>query len=127
MSTENQQQKTIIFAEDDRDIARLVQFKLEREGFKVMYFPDGEGVVDAVSQTLPDIVILDIMMPVQDGISILKEIKGNPETAPIPVVVLSAKGHEKDVVKGLDLGASDYIAKPFAPSELIARVKRILS
>jgi len=127
MSTENRQQKTIVFAEDDRDIARLVRFKLEREEFKVTYFPDGEGVVDAISQTMPDIVLLDIMMPVQDGISILKEMKGNPETAPIPVVILSAKGQEKDVVKGLELGASDYIAKPFAPSELIARIKRILS
>jgi len=125
MSAENQ--KTVVYAEDDQDIARLVKFKLEREGFKIVYFPDGAGVVEAVSQVMPDIVLLDVMMPVQDGISILKDIKSNPKTANIPVIMLSAKGQEQDIVKGLDIGATDYVTKPFAPSELIARVKRILS
>lgn len=127
MDIEKQGQKIVILAEDDRTIARLIIFKLEKEGFKVIHFLNGEGVVDTVSKILPDIVILDVMMPIQDGISILKEIKANPKTKHIPVVILSAKGQEKDIIKGMEIGASDYISKPFSPSELIVRIKRILS
>ncbi|MHC1604500.1 MAG: response regulator transcription factor [Candidatus Methanofastidiosia archaeon] len=127
MNIENKNQKTIVFAEDDKDIARLVKFKLEREGLNVVHFPDGEGVVDAILQIHPDIVLLDVMMPVQDGISILREIRSNPETADIPVIMLSAKGQEQDIVKGLETGATDYLTKPFAPSELMARINRVLS
>lgn len=127
MDIEKQKQKIVILAEDDRTIARLIIFKLEKEGFKVIHFLNGEGVVDTVSKILPDIVILDVMMPIQDGISILKEIKANPKTKHIPVVILSAKGQEKDIIKGMEIGASDYISKPFSPSELIVRIKRILS
>lgn len=122
-----EKQKIVILAEDDRMIARLIIFKLEKEGFKVIHFLNGESVVDTVSKILPDIVILDVMMPIQDGISILKEIKANPKTKHIPVVILSAKGQEKDIIKGMEIGASDYISKPFSPSELIVRIKRILS
>lgn len=122
-----EKQKIVILAEDDRTIARLIIFKLEKEGFKVIHFLNGEGVVDTVSKILPDIVILDVMMPIQDGISILKEIKASPKTKHIPVVILSAKGQEKDIIKGMEIGASDYISKPFSPSELIVRIKRILS
>ena len=127
MDIEKQKQKIVILAEDDRTIARLIIFKLEKEGFRVIHFLNGEGVVDAVSKILPDIVILDVMMPIQDGISILKEIKANPKIKHIPVVILSAKGQEKDIIKGMEIGASDYISKPFSPSELIVRIKRILS
>ncbi|TFB09389.1 response regulator [Candidatus Atribacteria bacterium MT.SAG.1] len=122
-----EKQKIVILAEDDRTIARLIIFKLEKEGFKVIHFLNGESVVDTVSKILPDIVILDVMMPIQDGISILKEIKASPKTKHIPVVILSAKGQEKDIIKGMEIGASDYISKPFSPSELIVRIKRILS
>lgn len=122
-----EKQKLVILAEDDRTIARLIIFKLEKEGFKVIHFLNGESVVDTVSKILPDIVILDVMMPIQDGISILKEIKASPKTKHIPVVILSAKGQEKDIIKGMEIGASDYISKPFSPSELIVRIKRILS
>lgn len=127
MDIKKRKQKIVILAEDDKTIARLIIFKLEKEGFKIIHFLDGERVVDTVSKILPDIVILDIMMPIQDGISILKEIKINPKIKHIPVVILSAKGQEKDIIKGMEIGASDYISKPFSPSELIVRIKRILS
>lgn len=127
MDIEKRKQKIVILAEDDRTIARLIIFKLEKEGFKIIHFLNGESVVDTVSKILPDIVILDVMMPIQDGISILKEIKTNPKIKHIPVVILSAKGQEKDIIKGMEIGASDYISKPFSPSELIVRIKRILS
>jgi len=84
MSKDNKEQKTIIYAEDDQDIARLVKFKLEREGFKVIHFSDGEGVTEAILEMTPDLVLLDVMMPVRDGISLLTNIKANPNTASIP-------------------------------------------
>ncbi|MEA2086913.1 MAG: response regulator [Candidatus Caldatribacteriota bacterium] len=124
---EKQKQKIVIIAEDDKTIARLIIFKLEKEGFKIIHFSDGEGVVEKVVEVLPDVVILDVMMPIKDGISILKEIKGNPKTASVPVIILSARGQEKDVVKAMEIGASDYISKPFSPSELMVRVKRVIS
>lgn len=127
MSKDNKAQKTIIYAEDDLDIARLVKFKLEREGFKVIHFPDGGGVIEAIIEMVPDIVLLDVMMPLRDGISILKDIRANPKTASIPTIILSAKGQESDVVKGLEDGATDYLTKPFAPSELVARVNKVVS
>ncbi|MHC1609255.1 MAG: response regulator transcription factor [Candidatus Methanofastidiosia archaeon] len=126
MSKDNKEQKTIIYAEDDQDIARLVKFKLEREGFKVIHFSDGEGVTEAILEMTPDLVLLDVMMPVRDGISILKNIKANPKTASIPTIMLSAKGQEGDIVKGLEVGATDYLTKPFAPSELVARVNKVI-
>ncbi len=127
MSKGNKVQKTIIYAEDDLDIARLVKFKLEREEFKVTHFPDGEGVIEAIIETIPDIVLLDVMMPLRDGISILRDIRANPKTVSIPTIILSAKGQESDVVKGLGDGATDYLTKPFAPSELVARVNKAIS
>ena len=117
----------ILIVDDDAEIRTLIGQFLSKYGYEMTLACDGKEMFAALCEGAFDLIILDIMMPVQDGISILKEMKGNPETAPIPVVILSAKGQEKDVVKGLELGASDYIAKPFAPSELIARIKRILS
>jgi len=127
MDMEKQKQKIVIMAEDDKTIARLIIFKLEKEGFKVIHFSNGEGVVEKVVDVLPDVVILDVMMPIKDGISILREIKGNPKTASVPVIILSARGQENDVVKAMEIGASDYISKPFSPSELMVRIKRVIS
>jgi len=124
---EKQKQKIVIMAEDDKTIARLIIFKLEKEGFKVIHFCNGEGVAEKVVEVLPNVVILDVMMPIKDGISILKEIKGNPKTASVPVIILSARGQENDVVKAMEIGASDYISKPFSPSELMVRIKRVIS
>ena len=127
MDMEKQKQKIVIMAEDDKTIARLIIFKLEKEGFKVIHFSNGEGVVEKVVDVFPDVVILDVMMPIKDGISILREIKGNPKTASVPVIILSARGQENDVVKAMEIGASDYISKPFSPSELMVRIKRMIS
>ncbi|NCQ19157.1 MAG: response regulator [Ignavibacteria bacterium CG_4_8_14_3_um_filter_37_9] len=119
-------QKTIIFAEDTMHIAQLLKFKLEKEGFTLIHFATGEGVTEGVINFKPDLVLLDIMMPVKDGLTVLKEIKSNPSIANIPVVLLTANAHEEYVVKGLQLGAIDYILKPFASAELVLRIKNIL-
>jgi len=118
--------KKILFAEDTIHIAKLLKFKLEKEGFELIHYPSGVGVSDGVLKHQPDLVLLDIMMPVKDGLTVLKEIKGNPASASIPVILLTANSHEEYVVKGLQLGATDYILKPFASSELILRIKNIL-
>jgi len=118
--------KTIIFAEDTMHIAQLLKFKLEKEGFTLIHFASGEGVTDGVIKYNPDLVLLDIMMPVKDGLTVLKELKNNPSIAGIPVILLTANAHEEYVLKGLQLGATDYILKPFASAELILRIKNIL-
>jgi DNA-binding response OmpR family regulator len=118
--------RNIIFAEDNKEIASLVNFKLKKEGYNLIYFPNGDGVVEKVKEIRPDIVITDIMMPFKNGIEILKEIKDDPDIANIPVIILTSKSKEEDIVAGLGFGASDYILKPFSPTELIARIKRIL-
>jgi len=118
--------KTILFAEDTIHIAKLLKFKLEKEGFNLIHYPSGVGVTEGVLKNKPDLVLLDIMMPVKDGLTVLKELKSAPEIAHIPVVLLTANSHEEYVVKGLQLGAIDYILKPFASAELVLRIKNIL-
>ncbi|MFC1557051.1 response regulator transcription factor [candidate division KSB1 bacterium] len=117
---------TIVLAEDEPQIARLTSFKLEKEGFKVIWEKDGGAALKSVEKNKPDIVLLDIMMPVMDGYQVLKKIKENDNLKNIPVIMLTAKGQERDVVKGIEMGAEDYIVKPFRPAELTARVKKIL-
>ncbi len=120
------EKKTIIFAEDTVHIAKLLKFKLEKEGFNLIHFPSGVGVTEGVLKHMPDLVLLDIMMPVKDGLTVLKEIKSHQSLTHIPVVLLTANSHEEYVVKGLQLGATDYILKPFASTELVLRIKNIL-
>lgn len=115
--------KRILMAEDEPHIARLIQFKLEREGFDVTWAKDGGEALSAVMEVIPDLVLLDVMMPVMDGFDVLKKIRENSSTAGIPVIMLTAKGQTEDVEKGFDLGTDDYIIKPFRPAELVARVK----
>lgn len=115
----------IVVAEDDRAIARLIKFKLERAGYHVDVAEDGGKAVEVINNNHPDLVLLDVMMPVLDGYQVLRKIKENPKLREIPVVMLTARGQEKDIVKGLEMGSLDYIVKPFRPAELLARVNRI--
>lgn len=120
------QKSRILVIEDDADIQELIQFNLENHGYNVTTRMDGEeGLAYAFSNEL-DLLILDIMLPGIDGISVLREIRGHKKTESLPVIMLSAKGEESDVVVGLELGADDYMAKPFSPKELYSRIKAIL-
>ena len=112
--------KKILVVDDEKSIADIVKFNLENEGYKVELAYDGEEAMDKVYEVLPDLVILDIMMPKKDGFQVLKEIRREFK---IPVLMLTAKEEEVDKVLGLELGADDYITKPFSMRELIARVK----
>lgn len=113
----------IVLAEDDHQIASLVKFKLEKDGYTVHLGENGRVALDLINQTVPDMVILDVMMPVMDGFDVLRTLKSSDDTSSIPVIMLTAREMEEDVLKGFDLGAVDYMTKPFSPSELSARVR----
>ena len=116
----------IYCVEDDDSIRELMLYALRASGFEAEGFRDSVGLFDALSHAQPQLIMLDIMLPGMDGIEILKALRGNPATARIPVIIASARGTEYDKVVGLDLGADDYLAKPFNPRELLARIKAVL-
>lgn len=118
--------KTIFVVDDEHDILQLISLHLKKAGFNCKTFSVGSGVVEAVSANPPDLIILDLMLPDADGVSICRRLKQEKITRNIPVIMLTARTSEDDLVGGLDAGADDYITKPFSPKELIARVKAVL-
>ena len=116
----------IYCVEDDTNIRELVVYTLETTGFSAQGFPDGKSFFQALNQELPELVLLDIMLPDEDGLTILKKLRASARTQDLPVIMLTAKGTEYDKVIGLDSGADDYIAKPFGMMELISRIKVVL-
>lgn len=116
----------IFCVEDDPGIRDLMIYALNSAGFKVKGFTDGKGLWDALQSEKPALVMLDIMLPGDDGITILKRLRGNAATADIPVIMATAKGTEYDKVVGLDTGADDYLTKPFGMMEMVSRVKAVL-
>lgn len=116
----------IYLVEDDDNIRELQSYALKNSGFDVRDFSSGEALADAMKQETPQLILLDIMLPGEDGLAILRRLRGDPVTAHIPVILVTAKTGEMDKVKGLDFGADDYIAKPFGVMELISRVKAVL-
>ncbi len=118
--------KKIVLAEDEPQIARLIEFKLKKEGYQVTWKENGEEALKAIKADKPDLILLDIMMPVMGGYEVLRRLKEDENLKSVPVIMLTARAHEKDVVKGIAMGAEDYITKPFHPAELLVRVKKIL-
>lgn len=116
----------IIVVEDEEDIRELIEYHLTREGFEVRGTPDGKRGLELVLRDVPDLVLLDLMLPGMDGLEICREIRASDTAGHVPVLMVTAKSEEADVVLGLGLGADDYIAKPFRPRELVARVKSAL-
>ncbi len=117
----------ILMVEDDGDIADLVAYNLERQGWKTQTIHNGNEGLEAIRTAQPDLVILDIMLPGMDGLSIYRAMKENPMTEGIPVLFLTAKAQLEDRLAGLQLGADDYMTKPFSPKELVLRVRNILA
>jgi DNA-binding response OmpR family regulator len=115
--------KKILLIEDDSDLFALLKYNLEKEGFQLVGSQTGKGAVELCRRERPDLIILDIMLPDSDGLDICKGIRGQPELAPTPVIFLTARASETDRIVGLELGANDYIVKPFFVRELIARIK----
>ncbi|MDZ4199839.1 MAG: response regulator [Kiritimatiellia bacterium] len=116
----------ILLVEDDEDIADIVRFHLEREGWRVESVEDGEAALKSVEQSIPALILLDLMLPEMDGLQVCRTLRGRPETAQVPIVMMTAKSEETDIVLGLELGADDYITKPFSPRVLVARVRSVL-
>lgn len=116
----------IYVVEDDINIQEIETFALSNAGYQVRGFATAQEFMGAVGSVIPDLVLLDVMLPDEDGLSVLKKIRSNPETRSIPVIMVTAKTTELDKVKGLDLGADDYVTKPFGVMELISRVKAML-
>ena len=117
--------KTILIVEDEPEIAQLVKHYLEKEGFRSCLAQTGLEAQKLVASEHPDLVILDLMLPEMDGLEVCKSIRQKPDTALLPILMLTAKNEESDTIVGLELGADDYVTKPFSPKTLVARVKAL--
>jgi DNA-binding response OmpR family regulator len=127
VANSNTKKSKIIYAEDQESIARLVDFKLSKEGFDVILLNSGENVVEKVIEQKPVLILLDLMLPVKDGMTVLEELKSNDEVKNIPVIMLSVHGEEQKVLQAFNSGAVDYIQKPFSIDELTTRIRKALA
>ncbi len=117
---------TILVVEDDHDILELIRFAMEGAGFHVLTDPDGGTVLDLAKERCPGLILLDLMLPHRDGLELCRELKSDVATKHIPVIMVTARGEEVDRIVGLELGADDYVVKPFSPRELVLRAKAVL-
>lgn len=117
---------SIVIVEDDQDILKLLAYNFRAGGYEVATCETGHEAISLAKQQLPDLVLLDLMIPGVDGFEVCKELKRNPATSKIPVIMLTARGEEVDRIVGLELGADDYVVKPFSPRELMLRVRAVL-
>ncbi len=116
----------IILIEDEPDIVEMVRYNFRKEGFEVQSFLRGRPGMEALRQDPPDLLLLDLMLPDEDGLSICRRVRSENRLRALPVIILTARGEESDRILGLEIGADDYVVKPFSPRELVARVKAIL-
>jgi two-component system, OmpR family, alkaline phosphatase synthesis response regulator PhoP len=116
----------ILVVDDEEDILELVRYNLSREGYKILCAASGEEGLKTARSENPDLIVLDLMLPGVDGLDVTKRLKADDATRKIPIVMLTAKGEESDIVTGLELGAEDYITKPFSPKVLVARIRAVL-
>jgi len=116
----------ILVVEDEKDIIKMLEYNLKKEGFRVIDARDGEDALDMALREQPDIILLDLMLPGMDGLEVCKNLKRETRTASIPIIMVTAKSQESDKIVGLELGADDYVTKPFSPRELVARIKAVL-
>jgi DNA-binding response OmpR family regulator len=116
----------VLVIDDEKDVIELLRYNLEKSGFDVIAARDGEAGLSAASSSPPDVILLDVMMPGLDGLGVCRRLREEPRTARIPIILLTAKAGEADRVVGLELGADDYVVKPFSPRELVARIRALL-
>lgn len=118
--------ETILIVDDEEDIIELIKYNLKNEGYAILTAGTGEQAIKTAKNSRPDLIVLDLMLPGIDGLEVTRYLKNNDQTRDIPIVMVTAKGEESDIVTGLELGANDYISKPFSPRELQARIRAIL-
>ena len=116
----------ILVVEDEEDILELIEFNLKKEGYQVSTATSGEKAINLALKNPPQLILLDIMLPGMDGLEVCKHLKHDPATMHVPIVMLTAKGEESDIITGLEIGADDYMTKPFSPRVLVARVRNLL-
>jgi len=116
----------ILVVDDEPDISKLIQFTLERRGFEVILASDGQTAIDIAKKELPDLILLDVIMPVINGYEVCRQLRDIPETKKIPIIMLSGKTQKTEVEKGIELGAHSYICKPFSPKEFANVVEDVL-
>ena len=116
----------VLIVEDDPDIVDILSYNLKQADLKVTSVPDGSSALAEVKRRLPDLILLDLMLPKVDGLEVCRLLKGEPETKNVPIIMITAKGEEVDRIVGLELGADDYIIKPFSPREVVLRVRSVL-
>ncbi|MDP7421517.1 MAG: response regulator transcription factor [bacterium] len=122
------EQPVIMMTEDDEEMRNLLHFFLEREGFEIVFATDGQEAQTMIDLMMPpQLVLLDIMLPYMNGFELITYIKHKPGWERVPILMLSARSEERDVVRALDAGANDYVIKPFKPNELVARIRRIIN
>ena len=119
-------QNKILIVEDEEDVQELIRYNLEKNGYLSESAVDGKAALSKIRSSKPDLILLDLMLPKIDGLQVCRSLKGDAATSDIPVVMLTAKGTEADIVTGLEMGADDYITKPFSPRILLARIKAVL-
>jgi DNA-binding response OmpR family regulator len=124
---QDSKRKKILYAEDQESIARLVEYKLAKDGFDLILMKSGENVVETIIEEKPALILLDLMLPIKDGLTILEELKANDDVKNIPVIILSVQGEEDKILHALNSGAADYIQKPFSTSELTTRIRKALA
>ncbi len=122
----NMVREEILIVDDEEDILELIRFNLSNDGYECSSVSSGEEALKKARSEIHDLIVLDLMLPGLDGLEVCKALKKDPKTEQIPIIMLSAKGEESDIVIGLELGADDYITKPFSPRVLMARVKTVL-
>lgn len=120
------EQPLVLAADDDEDILDLVAFRLERSGYTVIVARDGEEALELAAKELPDLAVLDVMMPKVDGFEVTRRLRADEATSRMPIILLTARSQDADVQQGFEAGADDYLRKPFSPDELRARVQAIL-
>jgi two-component system phosphate regulon response regulator PhoB len=118
--------ETILIVDDEEDIIELIKYNLKSEGYTILTAMTGEEAIKIAKNSQPDLLVLDLMLPGIDGLEVTRQLKKEAKTMDIPIVMVTAKGEESDIVTGLELGANDYISKPFSPRELTARIRAIL-
>jgi len=116
----------VLIVDDEEDVLELVRYNLDRSGYQVETAASGEEALAKTKRKLPDLIVLDLMLPGIDGLEVCKKLKSDVKTESVPIIMLTAKGEETDIVTGLELGAEDYVTKPFSPKVLVARVRRLL-
>jgi len=118
--------ETILIVDDEQDIIELIKYNLKTEGYSILTAETGEQAIKTAKQSRPDLIVLDLMLPGMDGFEVTRYLRNTEETRDMPIVMLTAKGEESDIITGLELGANDYISKPFSPKVLTARIRGIL-